>query len=233
VSLTGSLSLVGGVETAFLYGKVRNASSFLGVSSTTTRDTRMIWQIGGRLGLDWEVVPLFHIVAGYRLNFTDGATYETLTTGFTGPAFGRGAILEHGPFVRLAYNFGASAGGAAPAAAPPPAPGATNSFIVFFDFDRAALTPTAVQTIKQAAAQAQAGRSTRIEVMGHTDRAGSDAYNMALSLRRANAVRDQLVREGITANQIVVMGRGESQPLLPTADGVRESQNRRVEIVLG
>jgi outer membrane protein OmpA-like peptidoglycan-associated protein len=90
-----------------------------------------------------------------------------------------------------------------------------------------------VQTIKQAAAQAQAGRSTRIEVTGHTDRAGSDAYNMALSLRRANAVKDQLVREGIAANQITVMGRGESQPLLPTADGVREPQNRRVEIVLG
>jgi outer membrane protein OmpA-like peptidoglycan-associated protein len=69
-------------------------------------------------------------------------------------------------------------------------------------------------------------------VTGHADRSGSDAYNMALSLRRANAVKDQLVREGIAANQIVVVGRGESQPLVPTADGVREPQNRRVEIVL-
>jgi outer membrane protein OmpA-like peptidoglycan-associated protein len=90
-----------------------------------------------------------------------------------------------------------------------------------------------VQTIQQAAAQAKAGRSTRIDVTGHADRAGSDAYNMALSLRRANAVKDQLVREGIAASQIAVVGRGESQPLAPTAAGVREPQNRRVEIVLG
>jgi outer membrane protein OmpA-like peptidoglycan-associated protein len=56
---------------------------------------------------------------------------------------------------------------------------------------------------------------------------------MALSLRRANAVKEQLVREGIPVEQIVVVGRGETQPLVPTPDGVRESQNRRVEIVLG
>jgi outer membrane protein OmpA-like peptidoglycan-associated protein len=55
---------------------------------------------------------------------------------------------------------------------------------------------------------------------------------MALSLRRANAVKDQLVREGIPAANITVVGRGESQPLVQTADGVREPQNRRVEIVL-
>jgi flagellar motor protein MotB len=76
-------------------------------------------------------------------------------------------------------------------------------------------------------------KATPIDVTGHADRAGGDAYNMALSLRRANMVKDQLVREGIAANQITVVGRGESQPLLPTADGVREPQNRRVEIVLG
>ena len=81
-------------------------------------------------------------------------------------------------------------------------------------------------------AAAKAGNKTRIGVTGHTDRAGSDAYNMALSLRRANAVKDQLVREGIPAAGITVVGRGESQPLVPTADGVREPQNRRVEIVL-
>jgi len=80
--------------------------------------------------------------------------------------------------------------------------------------------------------KADAGQKTRIGVTGHADRSGSDAYNMALSLRRANAVKDQLVREGIPASAITVVGRGESQPLVQTADGVREPQNRRVEIVL-
>lgn len=55
---------------------------------------------------------------------------------------------------------------------------------------------------------------------------------MDLSLRRANAVKDQPVREGVPAAQVMVVGRGESQPLVPTADGVREPQNRPVEIVL-
>ena len=118
-------------------------------------------------------------------------------------------------------------------APPPPVVGPTPAqYIVFFDFDRATLTAQALTTIKQAAAAAKSGNKTRIGVTGHTDRAGSDAYNMALSLRRANAVKDALVREGIPATGITVVGRGESQPLVPTADGVREPQNRRVEIVL-
>jgi len=73
---------------------------------------------------------------------------------------------------------------------------------------------------------------TRIAVTGHTDTSGAPAYNMALSLRRANAVKDALVREGIAAAAIAVTGRGETQLLVQTGDNVREPQNRRVEIVL-
>ena len=73
---------------------------------------------------------------------------------------------------------------------------------------------------------------TRIAVTGHTDTSGSPTYNMALSLRRANAVKDALVREGIPAAAIGVTGRGETQLLVQTGDNVKEPQNRRVEIVL-
>ena len=76
------------------------------------------------------------------------------------------------------------------------------------------------------------GSVTRIAVTGHTDTSGAPAYNMALSLRRANAVKDQLVREGVAAAAIAVTGRGETQLLVQTGDNVREPQNRRVEIVL-
>jgi outer membrane protein OmpA-like peptidoglycan-associated protein len=109
---------------------------------------------------------------------------------------------------------------------------AAPSFIVFFDFDKSDLTPAAQDTIAKAAAAYRAKGGAQIKATGHTDRAGTEAYNMALSLRRANAVKTQLVRDGVAASDISVVGLGESQPMVPTADGVREAQNRRVEIVL-
>jgi len=104
--------------------------------------------------------------------------------------------------------------------------------MVFFDFDKSTLTAAALGTIQRAAAAYRTKGGAQIKASGHTDRAGSEAYNMALSLRRANAVRDQLVRDGVAEKDISVVALGESQPLVPTADGVREAQNRRVEIVV-
>jgi hypothetical protein len=104
--------------------------------------------------------------------------------------------------------------------------------MVFFDWDRYNLSAQAVQTVQQAAASFKTRGSARITATGHTDTSGSEAYNMALSLRRANAVKNQLVTEGVPTQAINVIGRGEANPLVPTGDGVREPQNRRVEIVI-
>jgi outer membrane protein OmpA-like peptidoglycan-associated protein len=104
--------------------------------------------------------------------------------------------------------------------------------MVFFDWDRSNLSAQALNTIKQAAGAYKTKGSARITATGHTDKSGPDAYNMALSLRRANTVKDALVREGVPATAISVIGKGETQPLVQTADGVREPQNRRVEIVI-
>ena len=117
-----------------------------------------------------------------------------------------------------------------PAAAPAPAPSRT--YLVFFDFDRADLNERARQIIAEAAAAAARVQLTRIEVEGHTDAAGTAAYNQALSLRRAQAVKAELVRDGVAESDIAVKGLGETQPLVPTAPGAREPQNRRVEIIL-
>jgi OOP family OmpA-OmpF porin len=120
-----------------------------------------------------------------------------------------------------------------PASAPPQAAApAVRNFLVFFDFDRSNLTPRAQAIVKEAATVAKAGQNARVTCTGHTDTSGPANYNMALSLRRANAVKDALVREGVPAGQIAVAGRGEEQLLVRTADGVREPQNRRVEIVV-
>jgi hypothetical protein len=121
----------------------------------------------------------------------------------------------------------------APPPAPPPPPVQATSFMVFFDWDRSDLSAQAQSTIQQAANAFKTTGQARVTATGHTDKSGPDNYNMALSLRRANTVKDSLVRNGVPAAAISVVGKGESQPLVQTADGVREPQNRRVEIVIG
>ena len=69
-------------------------------------------------------------------------------------------------------------------------------------------------------------------VVGHTDKVGSDQFNDELALRRAKAVRDALIARGVAPVNIVAVGRGKRDPLVPTADGVAEPRNRRVEIVV-
>ncbi len=119
-----------------------------------------------------------------------------------------------------------------PAATPPTPPPAT-SFMVFFDWNSAALSAQALSTLRQAATADKSQGNAPVTATGHTDRSGLDDYNMALSLRRADAVRNALGREGVPPAVVSTVGKGESQPLVQTADGVREPQNRRVEIVIG
>jgi OmpA-OmpF porin, OOP family len=102
---------------------------------------------------------------------------------------------------------------------------------VFFDWDSAVLTAEAQRIIRTAADASKHGRVARIEVTGHADRSGPDAYNVRLSQRRADAVRAELVKNGVATGDIATFAKGESEPLVPTADGVREPQNRRVQIV--
>ena len=151
--------------------------------------------------------------------FGDVAWQQNVSTGgFRGWVFNAG----------LRYAFGATAAAIAVAA---PQPAAPRSYLVFFDWDRAELTDRARQIIATAASQATGAQPARIEVQGHADRTGAASYNQALSLRRAEAVAAELVRHGIARAAITVEGFGDRQPLVQTGPGVRESQNRRVEIV--
>ncbi len=118
----------------------------------------------------------------------------------------------------------------APVATPPVAPART--YLVFFDWDRADLTERARQIIHEAANASTHVQTTRIEVNGYTDLSGTAAYNQGLSVRRAKSVEAELVRDGVPRGSIGIHGYGESNPLVPTAQGVREPQNRRVEIIL-
>ena len=113
--------------------------------------------------------------------------------------------------------------------APPPSM-AQAPWLVFFDWDKSNLSPQAMATVSQAAAAYKATSGARISTVGNTDTSGSTDYNMALSIRRADSVRSALIQNGVPAAAIETAGRGQTNLLVATADGVREAQNRRVEL---
>ncbi len=105
--------------------------------------------------------------------------------------------------------------------------------LVFFDFDKSVLRSDAQQIVREASDRAKRENKTVLMVTGHADTSGTNEYNLALSKRRAETVKRELIRLGIPATEIRVAFKGEAEPLVQTGDGVREPQNRRVEIVYG
>jgi outer membrane protein OmpA-like peptidoglycan-associated protein len=188
------------------------------------------------VGMAYGIAPGLAITGEYRY-YRVAATSQNFTLA-RGAAVGATSVSpsneNHSILVGLRYNFGA----APPPPPPPPArgeviaPTAARTFLVFFDWNRADLTPRAREIITEAANTSRTAQVTRLEVSGHADRSGTDAYNQRLSLRRAEVVAADLVRHGVARGAISIQAFGESRPLVPTADGVREPQNRRVEIVL-
>lgn len=104
-------------------------------------------------------------------------------------------------------------------------------WLVFFEFDSAELAPEARAILKRAADTMDEPGLSRIHVTGHADRAGSEAYNAKLSLRRAEAVTDFLVAAGVERRHIIALGKGELEPVAPSADNQRDPANRRVEVL--
>lgn len=109
-------------------------------------------------------------------------------------------------------------------------PGAPQQYLVFFAWDRADISPAARQVLEQVAADYKAGRMVRLHLAGHADRSGPEDYNMRLSERRARAVAQVLRELGVPQEAMTLAWYGETRPRVPTPDGVREAQNRRVEI---
>ncbi len=182
-------------------------------------------------GLRYNMTPNLALDLDYRYLATTDATFRipsapavTYKTGYE----------THTLMASMVYRFGPPP--APPPVVAPPAPPAApvaekRVFLVFFDWDRAALTAEGRQIVNQAAAAYKSGAPVQIQVTGYTDRSGSPGYNQRLSERRAAVVADALARDGVPRNEMAVSGRGENDNRVPTADGVREPQNRRVEIV--
>ncbi len=150
---------------------------------------------------------------------------------------------SHSLLLTLAYNFGEVAAPPPPPVTtptppppppqlPPPPPPAVQPgpFLIFFDWDRSVITPEASQVLDRAIEQFRSTGQTSVALAGHTDKSGTANYNMGLSMRRANATKAYMTAHGVPDSVIATQGFGESRPLVETADGVREPQNRRVEI---
>ncbi len=195
--------------------------------------------VQGIAGLSYPVsiVPGLALTAEYRFTTIPGDLtykgqgYAPRTSGRV--TFGTNENYNHALIFGVRYAFGAPAAPAiASVSAPVPAPAPARTYLVFFDWDRADLTDRARQVVSEAAQASARVQSTQIRVNGYTDASGSAHYNHDLSIRRAQSVAAELIQDGVPRTAINISGFGQTHPLVPTADGAREPQNRRVEIIL-
>ena len=183
-----------------------------------------------------QMVPGLSVTAEYRFTqLTQSRNYNASFEGVPDGSAKFGQQSSHTFLLGLRYQLfqpppPAPAPAPAPVAAPAPAPAKT--YLVFFDWDKYNLTPRATQIIAQAASDSKTSNTTSLSVSGYTDTSGTAVYNQGLSMRRAKAVAAQLVTDGVPASEIQIQAFGETHLLVPTGPGVREPQNRRVEIIL-
>ena len=192
----------------------------------------------GIAGVSAQLDPSWSVSIDYRYVASLDPKVDSTTGGQ-----GRIDNASHNVIAGLRYSFGVPAAAVAetPARAPSVAPHAAAkpavapmapNFTVFFDFNKSVLTPEAKNIIAAAAKEYKKSGSVTINVTGHTDTVGSVKYNDKLSEQRALAVEAELKKLGVETSHIKAAGVGKEGLLVPTADGVREAQNRRAEIVL-
>jgi outer membrane protein OmpA-like peptidoglycan-associated protein len=158
-----------------------------------------------------------------QVTVTQGGTEQVLSTPYAAARMGPGGRLETGTAseAEVRQSFGATV------AALPPRP---VSFLLYFLTDSDEITPESREQAQALLAEVARRPSPNVVVIGHTDRVGTDEYNDRLSRQRAERIRAELIRLGVDPARITTEGRGEREPLVPTADEVPEPQNRRVEV---
>jgi OmpA-OmpF porin, OOP family len=206
------------------YQIVREKLNVGGFSTNTTKGALGTQAIFG-VAFPIESVPGLSVTTDYRfLAIVGNREYNRITLGNS---------YNHAITLGVRYAFGAAPPPpAAPAPMAMPAPAPARSYLVFFDWDKADLTDRARQIVSEAASNSTMVQYTRLEVNGYTDTSGRAQYNQGLSVRRAQAVAAELVKDGVPKNAIAIQGFGDSHLLVPTGANVREPQNRRVEIVI-
>ena len=217
----------GGAGIATVKLKHYNVSGADFLNSTVTK--RFAWQAiaGARYALTdhIDVGAKYRYYTVTKLNAVDrlGASYH-------------GKWKSHSAMLSIIYNLASRTPPPPPAPPPPPPPPAVEApgpFIVFFDWDKSNITPEAASILDNAANAYTTTGQAKVVLAGHADKSGSDQYNIGLSQRRADSVKAYLAGKGVPDGAMSTEAFGESKPLVDTADGVREPQNRRVEITFG
>jgi len=249
--VTPYIGLGGGYQ-AVTWSNVSGTASGLGSGGPVSVDingTRggFAYQIIVGAAFPIEAVPGLSVTAEYRyMNLAGSRDYSATGTTSTGTV-NRARVGEDGSHslmigLRYAFDMPETAPverpppAPPPAAVPAPAAGTTadlpaRTYLVFFDWDSASLTPRAREIIAEAVRNSVHVPHTRIEVTGHADRSGTAHGNQILSLRRAKVVASELEHWGVPEASIEIHAAGDTRPLVPTSAGVRQSENRRVEIV--
>ncbi|CAI9119448.1 OmpA family protein [Brytella acorum] len=200
----------------------------------------------GIVGAAYDIpgVPGLAVTTEYRMigqTFMDGAYHSTAwnQTGLHKGHVNFDQRFNHQFILGLRYAFDTAPPPPPPApVVVPPAPQVARTYLVFFDWDKSVLTGRAREIVAQAAQASTHVQTTRIEVNGYTDNSAAhpgprgEKYNQGLSVRRADSVKAELIRDGVPAAAIDIHGYGEQHPLVPTGPNTREPQNRRVEIIL-
>jgi OmpA-OmpF porin, OOP family len=229
---------VGYVHNQFSNESVSGPAFFL--RSTGQNDNLGVQGIVGLSFPVYDLAPGLSFTAEYRFlgepggRSYSGQIFSPTDVGGVHSARQRFATddFNHSIILGVRYAFDTAPSAPPPVAVPLPVAAPTRSYLVFFDWDRADLTDRARQIITEAAQASTRLQYTQIEVQGNADRSGTPAYNRILALRRAETVAAELVRQGVPRTAIGIQAFGDTRPLVPTAAGVREPQNRRVAIIV-
>jgi outer membrane protein OmpA-like peptidoglycan-associated protein/outer membrane protein W len=238
VGLTPYVQPYVGVGAGYQFVKEKNLAVGAPVDLTgTNSESKGSFAYQGIVGAAFPLAPAFALTVDYRFMGLTGNRNFGATSTFGGVAHPVSVRFneDYSHTFQVGFILALNAE-APPPMAPPPAAVApspvSRSYLVFFDWDKADLTERARQIVSEAAANSTKVQYTQLEVNGYTDTSGTPKYNQGLSIRRAKAVAAELVKDGVPKSAIAIQGFGETHLLVATGPGVREPQNRRVEIII-
>jgi outer membrane protein OmpA-like peptidoglycan-associated protein len=224
VPISENWGVIGGADAALLYTSFNEIGS--GVLLSNTSYWHFVPQLSAELGLSWRSSdsPSFSFSTGARIA-------ASFNTAITADGSHQGTLLEFGPFIRVAYNFAGPSRSARMAVkeereiwtnSPPTG---SRRYVAYFGFEESTLSLVAASVVRQAAEDIKSGRPATIAISA-TDRDDGSDFSRALSLRRADAIREALIRGGVSPTQIDIGTTADAPQITTLAASIGKPQNR-------